>query len=162
MKTATTTMATSSLKRKRGGFEWRIDMPPVPCPRPRFSKWGTYYPPRYQKWRAEFERTIEATDLPPCTPSPVEVWIEFVCVRPAKPANRYPIGDIDNYIKSVLDGTQGKAFFTDDKQVESIRATKRFALKGETPHISVWVGLSNPTSEDVLDQPDTISIEELE
>lgn len=155
-------MATSKLKRMRGGFEWVINITPVPAARPRVSKWGVYYPPKYAKYRKDFAATIAAIDLPPVAPSPVEVWIEFVCKRPANPANSYPMGDIDNYVKGVLDSTQGKAFFEDDKQVESLRATKRYALGSEEPHISVWVGLSSPASEDVLDQPDTISIEELE
>ena len=102
----------------------------------------------------------QAKDLPaPCI-LPCRVFLEFVRKSPKKPANDFPMGDVDNYAKAVLDSIQGLAFFEDDKQVTDLRVMKRYAAKGEAPHILMIVG-EPQESEDVLDQPDTISIEEL-
>ncbi len=131
---------------------------PVPAARPRVGKWGTYYPKKYNVFRKEFADLLEETDLPEPRTLPCSVYLEFVCPRPAKPTNPFPIGDIDNYIKSVLDSTQGKGWFTDDKQVVSIQGFKRYAAKGEDPHIMMacdeWVD-----SEDALS--DAISLEDI-
>lgn len=58
-------------------------------------------------------------------------WVEFICARPAKPANTYPVGDIDNYLKAIWDSLQGRLFFKDDKQIERVTATKRYSLSGD-------------------------------
>jgi len=34
---------------------------------------------------------------------PLAVGVECVCKRPAKPARGYPMGDVDNYAKGILD-----------------------------------------------------------
>lgn len=146
--------------RMGGRVVFNID--PVPAARPRVGKFGTYYPKKYANFRKEFEAMIEAADLPKPSVLPVPVYLEFVCKSPAKPANPYPMGDTDNYIKSVLDSMQGRAIFEDDKQVTLVTGFKRYAAKGERPHILMLVGEFTEGSEDVLDQPDTISTEELE
>jgi Holliday junction resolvase RusA-like endonuclease len=112
-----------------------FNIAPVPAARPRVGKFGTYYPKKYNTFRAEFAKLIEATDLPTPRTTPCAVYLEFVCPSPKKPANPFPMGDTDNYIKSVLDSAQGKAFFADDKQVVKVTGFKRYAAKGEQPHI---------------------------
>jgi Holliday junction resolvase RusA-like endonuclease len=130
------------------------------------SKYGTYYPKTYATFRKEFGRMVEAAGLPTPGVAPVNVYLEFVRSKPTKPANSFPMGDIDNYIKSVLDSIQGHGIFEDDKFVQVVTASKRYVAKGEKPHITiVWNdpgSKDDPHSEDVLDQSDTISIEEIE
>jgi Holliday junction resolvase RusA-like endonuclease len=112
-----------------------FDIVPVPAARPRVTRWGTYYPKKYNEFRKGFTHLLEETELPPPRTMPCSLYLEFVCPRPAKPANDFPMGDIDNYIKSVLDSAQGKAWFADDKQIIHVQGFKRYAAKGEKPHI---------------------------
>lgn len=117
----------------RGGGEWRLTLPvdPQPCPRPRFARGGrAYYPSRYTSWRDAVREHLDDVPLPKCNDKTWAVDIQFWCRRPAKPVNPYPIGDVDNYVKSVLDAIQGVAFFHDDKQVVRIHATKAYAKYG--------------------------------
>lgn len=144
------------------GLGGRVDfgITPVPAARPRVGKFGTYYPSKYNKFRKEFGELLDSLDLPKPRVFPVAVYLEFVLPRPANPANPFPMGDKDNYEKAVYDALQGRAFFEDDKQVVFGAAFKRYAAKGEEPHITMlWGDMSGV--EDVLQQPDTISIEEI-
>lgn len=158
-----------------------LDIEPVPASRPRVSKFGTYYVGRYKTFRAELQKILSGLDLPPPVPDPMAVWVDFVCKRPKKPTNPYPIGDIDNYDKAALDGMKtvkgyehalmdglkSFGFWEDDKQIVELHSFKRFTLGSETPHIRMnvslhgWVLSPRPVTADVLDQVDTISIEEL-
>lgn len=132
MKTAMTTIKTIS-KLRKGGVVFNIA--PVPCPRPRIGRFGAYYPPKYNRFKKEFATLLENMKLPEPRTTPCSVYLEFVCHRPAKPANPFPIGDTDNYIKSVKDAVQGEAWFADDKQAVFVAGFKRYAAAGEEPHI---------------------------
>lgn len=127
-----------------------FDIVPVPAARPRVSRWGTYYPKKYNEFRKEFALLLEEAELPEPRTTPCEVYLEFVCPRPANPANPFPMGDTDNYIKSVLDSAQGKVWFADDKQVVKITGFKRYAAKGEQPHILM-------ACDEWLDEDDALS-----
>ena len=71
---------------------------------------------------------------------PVHVDVEFVCSKPKNPANPYPKGDIDNYIKAIWDGLNGKWGFGDDRQIVSVTALKRYQNPAEEePHIRITV-----------------------
>jgi len=70
--------------------------------------------------------------------SPLYCDVEFVVKRPRHPANSYPIGDIDNYLKAIWDVLQGRAFFKDDKQIEAVDATKRYTVPDEEPHTRIF------------------------
>ena len=59
---------------------------------------------------------------------PLTVTAEFICKKPAKPANPYPIGDIDNYLKAIWDSLQGRLYFRDDKQIETVHAHNRESI----------------------------------
>lgn len=132
---------TTTSKQLVGKVEFHLE--PVVCPRPRVSKYGAYYPPKYKKFREDMDGLIKAACLPSCVKGPVVVTLEFVCSSPKNPANPYPVGDIDNYIKAILDNIQGKAFFADDKQVTKCLATKRYTRAGEEAHIKIEVNHAN-------------------
>ena len=152
------TMAKTSSSRL--GARYVFYIVPVPAARPRVTKWGTYYPKKYAEFRKEFARLLVRTGLPRAVLSPLEVNLEFVCRRPKNPTNSYPMGDLDNYVKAVLDSIQSKAWFKDDKQIQAIGAYKRYTRDDEVPHIVMLCG-DYTESEDVLDRHDTISIEEI-
>ncbi len=158
---------TSNLKKRRFGWEATFMVTPRPASRPRVGRWGTYYTGNYKTFRAEMADLLARVDLPPPTDNPLAVCVEFVCPSPKKPTNPYPMGDIDNYTKALFDSVQKAGFFNDDKQIVEVHATKRYVYPGEEPHITMLVslegfGVTFEYSEDVLDQPDTISMEELE
>lgn len=104
---------------------------------------------------------VEKANLPAPEICPFSVYMEFVCTPPKKPANSFPRGDTDNYIKGVLDAVNGKGIFEDDKQVQLLTGFKRYAAPGEQPHIFMTWG-EYSSNEDVLDQITTTSIEEIE
>jgi Holliday junction resolvase RusA-like endonuclease len=102
---------------------------PCPCPRPRISKWGSYYPPRYRRWKKEFpELLVRQTDL--CglvlpLRGPLEVRIEIHVTRPKTSKLDHPKPDIDNYIKAVLDGSN-KILWEDDSQITFVSGSKQW------------------------------------
>ena len=73
----------------------------------------------------------------PLSESALHCDVTFVVHSPRKPANPYPLGDVDNYLKAIWDSLQGRAFFKDDKQIESVNAVKRYVVDGEEPHILI-------------------------
>ncbi len=119
--------------------EVTIPVCPVPASRPRVPRYGKpYYTGKYKTFRDEMREWL-ARYAPVLTISeaPLECTVVFVCKRPAKPANSYPIGDIDNYLKAVWDSLQGQICLQDDKQITQVNGWKRFTEKGEDPHIHI-------------------------
>jgi len=59
--------------------------------------------------------------------TPVFVTVTFYLPKPANPANPYPVGDVDNYCKSILDAiTKNGTYWKDDAQVIQLVATKTY------------------------------------
>jgi len=107
-----------------------LDVPcePVPCPRPRVSKFGSYYPPRYRNWKKDFGSQVariapfvSGVDLP--LQKTLSVSIEVYCTRPKTSKLDFPKPDIDNYVKGVLDACN-KLIWTDDSQITQLQARK--------------------------------------
>lgn len=114
-----------------------IFIPTKPCPasRPRVSTFGAYYSKNYMNYRRDthiFLKTIR-DQYPIDEDSLFEVDVEFICKKPARPANpKCPFGDIDNYIKSPLDAiTYSKMIWNDDVQILKVTGTKRYQEDGE-------------------------------
>lgn len=111
--------------------EHRVVIPikPKPKGRPRFARGRAYTPPE----TVAFERAVgEAWRAAggPCLDGPVEVELIFrrdeieVVVRALDPNRKSPLrGDIDNYVKAVMDGLNAVAF-GDDRQVLRLVAVK--------------------------------------
>jgi Holliday junction resolvase RusA-like endonuclease len=120
------------LEVSKGEGQWRLVLPldPIPCPRPRFARGVAYYPARYTSWRDAVREHLSDVPLPEPNDDTWTVLLHLWCKRPAKPANHYPKGDVDNYAKSVLDAIQGVAFFHDDKQVTRLHVTKDYHKHG--------------------------------
>jgi Holliday junction resolvase RusA-like endonuclease len=109
---------------------------PVPASRPRVSRKGfAYYSKSYNKFRQAATTALGAVKKPKGCPvaGPIAVVVHFYCKRPKNPSNPYPIGDIDNHLKSILDALNEWAWH-DDVQIVTIEATKRYS---DSPRIEV-------------------------
>lgn len=102
-----------------------IPIRPIAKERPRLGKRGYAYTP---KRTHNYERAIGEAWDGPCFDEPVSLTVHFtkdevvVTVGSARGDSKLR-GDIDNYVKSVMDGLNGIAF-TDDKLVVKIEARK--------------------------------------
>jgi Holliday junction resolvase RusA-like endonuclease len=102
---------------------------PRPKGRPRFSRGRTYTPDT----TIQFEQLVRAAWIEsggPTFEGPVEMDVTFypdrieVVVRELDPEQKSALrGDIDNYVKSLLDGLN-KAAFDDDRRVLRLTARK--------------------------------------
>ena len=79
----------------------------------------------------EAQHAIEHMIQKPDFSAPCEVSIDAWVVRPGKP-------DLDNVIKSILDGMNG-IIYRDDVQVVSLRAKKHWCEGDELPRVDVKV-----------------------
>lgn len=106
---------------------------PTPASRPRISRWDSYYTGNYKKFRAEADQYLAR--LEDTIEGELFVISEFVCKRPKKPANNFPVGDNDNFEKAAWDAlSRAPAGWVDDKYVIGNLSWKRFTLPHETPH----------------------------
>ena len=119
-----------------------LDVPcePVPCPRPRVSKFGSYYPPRYRNWKRDFSAEVAriapfvtGADLP--LRGTLSISVDIYCTRPRTSKLMYPRPDLDNYIKAVLDACN-KLLWLDDSQIIAIRGTKQW---GDPARVTIQV-----------------------
>jgi len=107
-----------------------LDVPcePVPCPRPRVSKFGSYYPPRYRNWKRDF--TAEVARIAPLVVGAafplrgaLSISIDIFCTKPRTSKLDYPKPDLDNYVKGVLDSCN-RILWDDDSQIIQLQARK--------------------------------------
>jgi len=108
-----------------------IHISPRACPRPKVTRFGTYYPKPYQEYNKQLKAQLQ--DFPQLG----EITICFVMKRPKamKPGEREPHTkkpDLDNLVKGLCDG-----FPWDDKNIHSLRAFKVYAATGENPCIVI-------------------------
>lgn len=117
--------------------EVKVDLAPVPASRPRVSNWGTYYTGPYKRWRADADATIPEAASP--MQGNLQVTLDLVAVKPKTTKRDNPRGDIDNYIKAVLDALTKKGYWNDDDQIIHIYAHKRWPTPTEAPHFRVVI-----------------------
>jgi len=106
---------------------------PLPAPRPRVTKKGTYNPPIYTDWKKGLS-LLAKTKIKKPLENELFVKIEFFYEIPkswskAKKENakwHKSKPDIDNLLKSCLDSLNGIAY-KDDAQVVMIQARKQYA-----------------------------------
>ena len=136
------TVTTKLVERHKGGGEWDIIIPlaPTPASRPRVTRWGTYFPKKYSVWKEEAHRLLSEYTVPDLFAGRILVRTDVVCYRPKKPANDYPVGDIDNYEKATYDAiTKAKIVWKDDVQIVGCETTKRYADGDEEPHTHIRI-----------------------
>lgn len=115
----------------------RVELAPVPASRPRVSKWGTYYTGTYKRWMKDAEATIPEAEV--TWQGNLSVTLDLVAVRPPTTKRDNPRGDIDNYIKAILDALTKKGYWNDDDQIVHLYAHKRWPNPKEDPHFTVRI-----------------------
>lgn len=95
-----------------------------------------YVPIETRGFKANLESLVRSQYRAPPLEGPLRLELRFYLPMPRKPKWVYPAvrPDLDNYIKSVLDGANG-VLWLDDAQIVSLMAKK---LYGE-PHIELEV-----------------------
>ena len=119
-------------------YTQRFNINPVPASRPRVSRWSTYYPKKYTKFKKDMEALTSEIEITP-SEKLVSVELEFRIMMPKSFSKKKRQGlnntycsnnsDIDNYIKAILDSLNG-VFYIDDKQVVEIFARKIYSDEG--------------------------------
>jgi len=98
---------------------------PMPCPRPRVGRKGTYYPKSYQYWLSGAKALLRDACVKQnggrLIEAPVSVTMVFMGAR----GN----ADTDNLIKAVLDAAQGQVILN-DRQVKHIEASNKLGEPG--------------------------------
>lgn len=115
----------------------RIDAPlmPIPFPRPRFDSRSkqTFNPKRYREFKDELGlyARLAMKGREPFT-GEIKLHADFYKPKPKKSKHVSFIGDVDNYLKAVLDSLIGICYL-DDRQVVQISGAKIFGK----PHIEI-------------------------
>jgi Holliday junction resolvase RusA-like endonuclease len=126
---------------------YQINLDPVPCPRPRVGKFGTYYPAKYSRWRKDFHRELRRVvgDKTPFN-SQLTVSLWFFAKKPKSTKLSHPKPDIDNFVKAVFDGCNG-IVWNDDSQVVMVDASKHWTNTPQCfPKIVIQIQTSSGTS----------------
>lgn len=110
---------------------------PVPCPRPRVTRWGTHYPKRYQDFKEELSLLGKAQKFK----GGHQLMVDFYMPMPkslSKKKKKELLGyphkhrpDLDNLVKAVLD-----CLWEEDSIVSEIHATKQWAEEGKIEVLS--------------------------
>ena len=137
-------MTTTSSRKVKGSRQFKIELAPVPAARVKHSRWGAYYPARYETFRQECKHWLQKHLKGPILKGELEVISTFVCKRPKNPTNQYPRGDIDNFEKALYDAINASEMvWVDDTQISRVKADKRYTAGREKPCIHVEVRTVN-------------------
>ena len=118
-------------------FLLSFPLEPVPASRPRVTGWGAYYGKRYTSFRKQAESVVPEVFTGQPLAGTLEVIVTFFCKRPKTTKREEPMGDVDNYVKAILDSCNGKVF-EDDDQIKRITAIKRWEDE-HGPRIELYV-----------------------
>jgi Holliday junction resolvase RusA-like endonuclease len=112
-----------------------FEINPVPAARPRVSRFSTYYPKKYTRFKKEMEALTSELDSTPCE-NLVCVSLKFKIKIPQSWSKKKRLerentycnnnSDIDNYVKAMLDSLNG-VYFIDDRQVVEVFASKKYS-----------------------------------
>jgi Holliday junction resolvase RusA-like endonuclease len=117
-----------------------LPVEPRPASRPKVTKYGTYFGKPYTVFRQTAQPYANAYKDRPPIQGPVVILIEIVCTKPKTGKLLHPRGDVDNYVKGVMDIlTKSNNFWKDDVQVVSMYAYKRYTQPPETAGSHVYL-----------------------
>lgn len=110
-----------------------IPIEPVPASRPRVTRWGTYIAKPYKQWLDAAAKHLTGIPNPFPPEAHIHAEVEIVCTKARTSKLTRPHGDIDNYVKAVLDAiNHAEAYWHDDVQVTVLKVAKRFVRGDET------------------------------
>ena len=120
---------------------WQLDLDPRPKERPRFAAFGgkmrTYTPAATQASEDEIRYLVMASRVQHPMAVPLRLRAMFYLRRPASSGRRWPIsgnrteGDIDQYVKLLMDALTGLVW-EDDNQIVELAARKAWADERDT------------------------------
>lgn len=114
---------------------------PVPQGRPKFARRGkfvtVYDPPKSKAWKEVVSLQAKAAGIKPME-GPLSISLVFRIKRPKKPANPYPVGDVDNYCKGLKDALNTIAY-KDDAQIIELHATKEYVIEGFVTGVKIRI-----------------------
>jgi len=115
-----------------------FNIAPVPASRPRVTRWSTYFPKKYTKFRKDFALILDDLDVE-LSEGLLYAKLDFFMQIPKSWSNKkkaYKEGkyadnnvDVDNLVKACLDSCEG-VFYENDNQVAMIRARKFYSIDG--------------------------------
>ena len=108
-----------------------VEGEPVPCARPRVVGRHAYMPKSTVVWQKHVYWTAKQFQPPGLLIGPLKVSIDFYFKKPKSVKNSIFCigrGDIDNYVKSILDPLHG-VIFKNDNQVVKLNATKIYGVR---------------------------------
>ena len=127
-------------------FSIWVPLEPRPASRPIVSRYGTRYGKKHMQYQADFVQWIEEirneTEWSTINKELCSTQLEFVATKARTSKLHTPNFDIDNACKLILDcWTSSGLIWTDDKQVVTLCASKRFATPEEAAgtFFSVWL-----------------------
>lgn len=120
-----------------------------PHPRPRVSKFGTYYPKSYTEYKQTAQHQLREQWKGDAIKNTIEIDILFLCTKPKSRVRKKTShfrtprsctrGDLDNLIKSVLDVLQDSEVMENDSQVYKISAAAYFCGVQEKAHTTIRI-----------------------
>jgi Holliday junction resolvase RusA-like endonuclease len=128
---------------KPSSYRFRLDIEPMPTPRPRVARFGVYYPKKYEQYKKALEEAVRVHWTSGPLPGLLCVAIEAVCKRPKTTKLLAPRGDWDNYAKGVCDAMNGVAY-TDDTQIIEGACRRVWAQPGQPGYIDVEIRHGEP------------------
>jgi len=110
-----------------------IETKPLPAPRPRFSKYGTYNKKEYTQYKQKIAWMYKSKGGS-LYDGIVNIKIDFFFMVPKSWSKKkkecmdeyLPKADVDNLAKAVLDALNGIAY-EDDRQIQSLFVRKQYS-----------------------------------
>ena len=114
-------------------WETFIPIKPVPCPRPRVTKNGTFMPTKYKHAKQKHIDFLTGAFHKPTIENPVGIHMTTYIPRPKSVKRELPSvrPDIDNWTKTILDSLTQAGVLRDDCLVTDLLASKRYAENGK-------------------------------
>ena len=126
-------------------FSLLLNLKPIPASRPRVTRWGVYYGKTYTQYRKDCDLHIPHAEF--SMDKPLDVRVCFYLPRPKTSKFDTPMGDIDNYQKSIFDILTDKGYWDDDRQIVSVYAKKYFHDKNILPHTHMTVSTTRDVTQ---------------
>lgn len=123
-----------------------INKEPIACPRPRVSKFGVYYPKKYQDYKDYLKYYLTSLNLNKFEDKSLFLNIVFNIQIPNSFSKKKKLElngtyvikkpDIDNYLKSVMDA-MNSIVYKDDSQIASISIIKKYVIDNANTEIEI-------------------------